>query len=110
MAMLLGVRRTRPRAAGPHGRRWGARLCAMPCLWARLFGMGGRVAFAAEIRDGDAFSFSVPAPAETCVQFPAKQFDPASCPGLQPIVSAPSPQPQVRIVAIGRIFFDDGGS
>jgi hypothetical protein len=72
--------------------------------------MGERAAFAAEIRDGDAFSFSVPAPAETCLQFPPEQFEHASCAGLQPIASAPSPMAQTRVVAIGRIVFDDGGS
>jgi hypothetical protein len=82
----------------------------MLCFWPLLLGMGERVAFAAEIRDGDAFFFSVPAPAETCVQFPPEQFDRASCPGLQPIESAPSPQPHMRVVAMGRILFDDGGS
>jgi hypothetical protein len=110
MAMLRGVRRMRPRVAGPHRRRWGAWLGSMPCLWPVLLGMGERGAFATEIRDGDAFSFSVPAPTETCLQFPPEQFDHASCPGLQPIVSAPTPVAQTRVVAIGRIFFDDGGS
>jgi hypothetical protein len=71
-----------------------------------LLAMGESTASAAEIRDGNDFSFS--APAETCLQFPPEQFDPASCSGLKPIVSAPSGEPHTRIIAVGQIFFDDG--
>jgi hypothetical protein len=84
-------------------------LCTASCLLSLLLGSRERDAFAAPICDADDFCISVPAPAVTCLQFPPQRFDPASCPDLKPIASAPS-SPQTRMVAIGRIFFDDGGS
>jgi hypothetical protein len=66
---------------------------------------------ASEIRDGEEFSYPQIRGVRTCVLFPVALFDPADCPGMQPVPDAQGgPDQRQRHVAIARVFFEDRGT
>jgi hypothetical protein len=66
---------------------------------------------ASEIHDGDQLSYALAPGVRTCVLFPEAQFDPADCPGLQPVRDVPGgPGAPQRQVALARVFFEDRGA
>jgi hypothetical protein len=62
------------------------------------------------VRDGDAYSFGIPARAGACVLFPATLFDAAACPSqAKPLTTAPDMPEDVRLLAVGILRIDDPG-
>ena len=64
----------------------------------------------AEIRDGDAYSITIPDDARPCIVFPSGLFDKARCPrDAKPLATAPSVNPDSHILALGSVLVGDAG-
>jgi hypothetical protein len=63
-----------------------------------------------EIRDGDAFSFSLGSDAQPCIVYPPSLFDRASCPrDAKPLTEPPKLNPESRVLMLGSVRADDAG-
>jgi hypothetical protein len=65
----------------------------------------------AEIRDGDAYSITIPDGARPCLVFPAGLFDKTHCPkDAKPLAAPPGVNPDSRVLGLGSVLAGDAGS